>query len=80
MPDPDDRHGVAAAVRGRTDPVVTRNLDDFPREALAPLGIDPLSPDEFLLDQLDLDPRGSLAVIVEQAAVMRRPPASVADV
>lgn len=80
LPDRDDRHVVAAAVRGRADLVVTRNLDDFPDEVLAPLGIHALSPDEFLLDQLDLDPYGTLTVIGEQASAMRRPPATAQDV
>ncbi|QAY68647.1 PIN domain-containing protein [Xylanimonas protaetiae] len=80
LPDPDDRHVVAAAIRSHAELVVTRNLDDFPDTALAPLGIHALSPDEFLLDQLDLDPNSTLAVIAEQASAMRRPPASVGDV
>jgi len=54
--DPKDRHVLAAAVRGNADAMVTANLKDFPPTALAPYELEALHPDEFLLDQLALDP------------------------
>lgn len=55
LPDPDDRHVVAAARAGRADVIVTDNLADFPPTALpAPLARQSL--DDFLLDALDLHP------------------------
>lgn len=55
LPDPDDRHVVAAARAGRADVIVTDNLDHFPPAALpAPLMRQSL--DDFLLDSLDLHP------------------------
>jgi predicted nucleic acid-binding protein len=56
LPDPNDRHVVAAARAGGADVIVTDNLGDFPPAALpAPLARQPL--DDFLLDSLDLYPR-----------------------
>ena len=53
--DPKDRHVLAAAVRGEAALIVTADLRDFPPVALDPFDIEAISPDDFLLDQLDLD-------------------------
>mgnify|MGYP005820668547 CR=1 FL=1 len=47
LPDPDDRHVLAAAIAGRCDVIVTRNLKDFPEDALAAFHIEAQHPDEF---------------------------------
>lgn len=56
LPDADDRHVLAAAIRGRADVIVTRNLKDFPAADLQPYGIEPQHPDEFIVHLLDLAP------------------------
>jgi hypothetical protein len=56
LPDEDDRHVVAAAVRGGAQAIITANAKDFPAAALKQLGLEAVHPDEFLLDQLDLSP------------------------
>lgn len=62
LPDPDDRHVVAAAWAGRADVIVTDNLADFPPAALpAPLARQSL--DDFLLDILDLRPRQVVSAV-----------------
>jgi len=54
IPDPGDRHVLAAAIVGRCDVIVTRNLKRFPDRVLAPYGIVALHPDEFLVNQFNL--------------------------
>lgn len=56
LPDPDDRHVLAAAIVGRCDVIVTQNLKDFPDEALSPFGIHAQHPDDFLSNHLNLAP------------------------
>lgn len=75
LPDPDDRHVMAAAVRGQADAIVTANVRDYPTDVVEPLHIEVIHPDDFLLDQLDLAPRVVLDVLREQAAHTRRRPA-----
>ena len=56
LPDPGDRHVLAAAIHGRADVIVTYNLRHFPPEILSPYGIEAQHPDEFLIHLIDLAP------------------------
>lgn len=79
LPDPNDRHVLAAAIRGRVDVIVTANLRDFPAEALAPFGIEAQHPDEFVLHLLDLAP----SVVAEAARThcesLKNPPKTMRE-
>src|SRR5260370_10007255 len=74
LPDKDDRHVVAAAIKRGAQVIITANLADFPAAALGPLGLGPVHPDDFLLDQLDLSPPTAPQVLREQPALARKPP------
>lgn len=47
LPDEDDRHVVAAAVRGGAQGIITANAKDFPVSALEPLGLAAVHPDDL---------------------------------
>lgn len=55
LPDPKDRHVLAAAIRCNAAVIVTTNLRHFPDEVLQPLGIAAQHPDEFIMHLIDLD-------------------------
>ncbi len=74
LPDPDDRHVLAAAIVGRADLVVTKNLKDFPAERLAPFGIEAQHPDVFIRNLLGLHQAAALAAVAEHRASLRHPP------
>ncbi len=64
LPDPADAHVLAAAVAGGADALVTFNVRDFPRRALAAHGIEARHPDGFLWELLSVSP-GPMGQIVE---------------
>mgnify|MGYP002720255630 FL=1 len=73
LPDSNDRHVLAAAIMGRADVIVTNNIKDFPEAVLEPLSLSAQTPDEFLLNQLDLDPPLVMVTIRDQSAAAKRP-------
>jgi hypothetical protein len=75
-----DAHVVAAAIRGTADVIVTANVGDFPADRLARFDLVAQAADDFLIHQWWLDPAGVLRAIEEQAAALKRPPLSTADV
>ena len=54
LPDPDDRHVLAAALVAGAQMIVTFNLRDFPRGCIDKFGIEAVHPDRFIQCQLDL--------------------------
>ncbi len=77
LPDPDDRHVLAAAIVGRCDAIVTQNLRDFPDEALAPHGIEAVHPDTFLHAQVGLEPALFCTAVRKVRGRLKNPPYSV---
>ncbi len=77
LPDPNDRHVLAAAIHAEGAQIVTANLADFPASALEPHGITAVHPDEFIEGLIDQEPDTVLSVVVEQAATLEQPPQSV---
>jgi hypothetical protein len=59
LPDLEDRHVLAAAIRAGAQVIVTANLKHFPTEYLARFNIEAKLPDDFLLDQLASDTSGA---------------------
>lgn len=75
-----DRLVLAAAVADGAGTIVTSNLRHFPVAALAPYEVRANSPDEYVSDLLAREPDVILGVLREQAAALKNPPMSVADV
>lgn len=79
LPDPDDRHVLAAAIVGHADAIVTFNRKDFPDDSVARHEIDILHPDDFLVAQYDLDQIRMLSVIKDCRTKLKKPPKSAAE-
>jgi hypothetical protein len=73
LPDPHDRHVLAAAVRAGAQLIVTSNLKDFPDDALVSYGIEARGPDDFLVDQYFLDEALLRGVVTDIARSWHKP-------
>jgi len=80
LPDDRDRHVIAAAKQAGAQVIVTSNLKDFPADELAKLNLEAKSPDDFVLDQIDVDDRRLWACMQEIANSRSNPPQDVEDV
>lgn len=79
LPDPDDRHVLAAAIHGQADVIVTSNLKDFPRDYLWSFGIEPQHPDDFVVHLLDLAAPAVVEAVRKQRANLTKFPKSVEE-
>lgn len=80
LPDPDDRHVLAAAIRARAQLIVTFNLADFPSEVLSAWDVEAKHPDDFLVDQFHLDAVTVHKAVQAVADAWRSPPGTADDV
>ncbi len=79
LPDPKDRHVLAAAIRGGASVIVTCNLADFPQRVLREFDIEVQHPDEFILHLLDLAPGLVMEAAENHRQSLKNPPKSVAE-
>ncbi|HEX4142177.1 MAG TPA: PIN domain-containing protein [Pirellulales bacterium] len=79
LPDPSDRHVLAAAIRVGADVIVTANLADFPASQLSKYGIEAQHPDEFVMHLLDLAPQTVCTAAKHQRASLKKPPLNVEE-
>lgn len=70
LPDPEDRHVLAAATVGRCAGIVTANTKHFPDEIVAPLGMEIIHPDDFIVNIIDLHPSRAVTACKNHRANM----------
>ncbi|MBB4315476.1 hypothetical protein GGD82_003380 [Roseospira marina] len=74
LPDENDRHVLAAAIKGRADLIVTNNLRDFPPDVLAQWDLEARHPDAFLVDQFHLSKSLFLEAVRTIRERLKNPP------
>ena len=79
LPDESDRHVLAAAIRGNADAIVSLNTKDFPAAVLATFDIEIQTPDQFVLNQIMLNPHKALTPIKKIRQRWERPSMLAAD-
>jgi predicted nucleic acid-binding protein len=79
LPDPDDRHVLAAAIHGGAEFIVTFNLKDFPQESLSPHRIEAIHPDDFVCQLLQMSPGSVCLAARSQRELLKSPPKTVSE-
>ena len=74
LPDEDDRHVLAAAIKTNANIIVTNNVRDFPEAYLQSFGLSAKSADDFLTDIIDLNPQQTVDAFKEMVSHKKNPP------
>lgn len=73
LPDEDDRHVLAAAIKTNANIIVTNNIKDFPAEYLQSFGLNAKSADDFLTDIIDLNQEHAVDAFKEMVLHKKNP-------
>lgn len=73
LPDQNDEHVLAAALKTQAQALVTENLADFPAYVLSPLAIEARSADDFIADTIALEEGRAVAAINRMRLRLKRP-------
>lgn len=73
LPDKDDRHVLAAAIKAGANAIITTNLIDFPDSELSKYDIEAIHPDDFIYYQIDLAPAVACGAIKRQRHSLKNP-------
>lgn len=79
LPDKNDEHVLAAAIKTQAQALVTENLADFPEYVLAPLAIEARSADDFIADTIALEEGRAVAAINRMRLRLARPEVTQED-
>ena len=77
LPDPDDRHVLAAAVHGKASVIITNNLKDFPSLVLQEHDLRAQAPDDFVKTLLTADPDAVRNAAETHRMSLKNPPKTV---
>jgi hypothetical protein len=77
LPDPNDRHVLAAAIHCSATKLVTSNLKDFPSSILRIHGIEAQHPDDFACDWLERESDAVILAVGKQRKALLNPPKTV---
>lgn len=79
LPDPNDEHVIAAAVKTQAQAIVTENISDFPADVLDRLNLEARTADEFIADTIALEEGLAIPAIRNMRLRLKRPEMDASD-
>ena len=79
LPDANDRHVLAAAIKAKAEIILTWNTKDFPEVKLKPHGIHTETPDYLIRRILEAHPETLILVLRQARLSLQRPPATAVE-
>ncbi len=73
LPDKDDRHILAAAIKTNANLIVTNNIKHFPQEYLQSFSLNAKTADDFLTDIIDINQEQAVAAFKEMVLNKKNP-------
>lgn len=80
LPDKDDRHLVACAIKCRADLILTFNSKDFPTEELSKYKLETQKPDELISYLINNDPKLACKAFNQMVKRLKNPKKTVEEV
>lgn len=74
LPDLNDRHVLAVAIKTESKYIVTNNLKHFPQDILAKYRVQALPPDDFVMQLIEYDAIQFLKIVANHRSVLKSPP------
>ncbi|MFW7382385.1 MAG: PIN domain-containing protein [Oligoflexus sp.] len=80
LPDPDDRHVLAAAIKEKAQVIVTDNISDFPTPDVAKWDVEAQTADDFVLNCWNIAPAAVVNALTNMSNNKKHPPMSVLEI
>ncbi len=80
LPDPDDVHVLAAALRCKAALIVTFNIKDFPASELDKYNVEAMHPDVFLRSLIEENPIVATHAFSNQVESLKNPPIAASEI
>lgn len=74
LPDENDRHVLACAIKSGADLIITNNIKDFPKSKLKQHDLEAQQPDDFVSNLIDLDHISVCLAIEKMLLRLKNPP------